>query len=83
MVAKEMLIEGLKESLRRDARHNIDKGTMKLPVDVEEFATRLGQFPFRRLLGKVGLGHSDYVQAIKDICEELSLEVKDELTEQA
>jgi len=83
MVAKEMLIEGLKESLRRDARHNIDKGTMKLPVDVEEFATRLEKFPFRRLLGKVGLEHSDYVQAIKDICEELGLEVKNESARQA
>ena len=79
MVAKEMLIEGLKESLRRDARHNIDKGTMKLPVDVEEFATRLEKVPFRRLFCKVGLEHSDYVQAIRDICEEFGLEVKNVL----
>lgn len=76
MVAKEMLMEGLRESLRRDARHNIDKGTMRLPVDVEEFATRLEKVPFRRLLGKVGLEHSDYVQAIRDVCEEFDLEVK-------
>jgi len=75
MVAKEMLIEGLKESLRRDARHNIDKGTMKLPVDVEEFATRLEKSS--GLFARVGkLTHEDYVQAIENICEEFGLEVK-------
>ena len=80
MVAKEMLVEGLKEALRRDAKNNIIKGTMKVPVDVEEFATRLENAPMRRIFvfkGKHGLDHEDYVRAIREICEELSLEVKD------
>jgi len=80
MVAKEMLVEGLKEALRRDAKNNIAKGTMKVPVDVEEFATRLESAPLRRLFvfkGKHGLDHADYVWAIRSICEELGLEVKD------
>ena len=73
MVAKELLLEGLKESLRRDAMHHVKKGTIQLPVDPEEFATRLEKAPLKKL----GLVHADYVQAVRDVCEELSLEVKD------
>ena len=85
MVVKEMLLEGLKEALRRDARNNIAKGTMKIPVDVEEFATRLEKAPLRSFFvfkGKHGLNHEDYVQAIKGICGEFGLGMKDESTEQ-
>ena len=67
----EMLIEGLKEALRCDAEQHIKKGTVKLPVDPEEFAIRLEKAP----IGKLGLKHEDYVQAIREVCEELTLEI--------
>jgi len=72
MVTKELLLEGLKESLRGDAKKHIEKGTITLPVDPEEFATRL-----EKVAIGTGLEHEDYVQAIRDVCEELDLRVKD------
>lgn len=61
----------LKEALKKDAKHHVDKGTMKLPVDPEEFASRLEGGP---LMKAVALQHEDYVRAIKEVCDELGIE---------
>jgi len=68
-ISKDLLIEGLKEALREDAKKNVERGTIKLPVDPEEFAVQLQKSP------APGLKHEDYVQAIRDVCKELGLEV--------
>lgn len=61
----------LKEALKKDAKHHMDQGTMKLPVDPEEFATRLES---GSLMKAVALKHKDYVRAIQEVCDELGIE---------
>jgi len=67
----EGVINGLKEALRADARGHIAKGTVKLPVDPEEFAGRLCSNP---LVSGAGLTRAEIVKAIEDVCDELDLE---------
>jgi len=74
-VTQEMVVdpffESLKEALRKDAKQHMKKGTIKLPVDPEEFATRLESSPLMRALA---MKHEDYVRAVKEVCDELGIE---------
>ena len=76
----------LVDVLRRDAEHHIKKGTMKLPVDVDDFANRLvkanakvSKGVFGRALVKLGIvvdwEKDDYVDAILQVCVQLDLEI--------
>jgi len=71
---KGALYESVKAILKAQAQNDIKKGKVVIPVDVDGYATRV-QSNTRRIPG-LRMKHEDYVQAIKEICEELSLEMK-------
>lgn len=63
------IYESLKEALRRDAKHHVEAGTVKLPIDPEEFASRIEKGP----VGALVLAHEDCVRAITEVCDELGI----------
>jgi len=71
---KGALYTSVKAALKMQAQNDVKKGTITLPVDVEGYATRI-QSNTKRIPG-LGLKYDDYKQAIREICEELDLEMK-------
>jgi hypothetical protein len=65
------VINALKEALRTDAKAHMAAGTVKLPIDPDEFAGRLWSNP---LVTTAGISRAEIVKAIEDVCDELGLE---------
>lgn len=68
------LFDAVKSIMKNQAIADVKKGTVVVPVDVEGYATRI-ENKAKKIPG-MKLSHDDYVIAIREICDELSLEVK-------
>lgn len=70
-----VVYDGIKAVLRSQAQSDIKSGKVTVPVDVEGYARRL--MSNTRHIPRLKLSFGDYVDIIREICEEFSLEVKE------
>jgi len=71
-----VMYDSVKSILRAQAQKDVQNGTVVLPVDVRGYATKI--MNNSKHIPGLKLNLDDYMEMVREICEELSLEMKED-----